>query len=227
MFGVYLCGGISGAHLNPAVTIALAAFRGFPWRKIPGYTLAQILGAFCGSVLVQANYHNLIDKFEGGYNVRTFGKATSTGALFFTQAQPYMSDIGAWCSEVFATAVLLAVILSLGDANNNPVPAGLNGLILMFLILAIGATLGTETAYCLNPARDLGPRIAAACFGYGREIWTYRNGYFFWTCWVATIFGALVGCFVYDLFIFAGPESPLNRPWGKKKQAQLEDVNAI
>jgi len=223
MFGVYIAGGISGAHLNPAVTISLAAFRGFPWRKVPGYALAQILGAFCGSVLIQSNYYALINQFEGGYAVRTFNQgATSTGALFFTAAQPYVTNINAWCNEVFATAVLLAVILCLGDANNNPAPAGMNGLILMFLILGIGATLGTQTAYCLNPARDLGPRIAAACFGYGKDIWTYRNGYFFWTCWVATIFGGLVGCFVYDFFLFAGPESPLNKPWGKKKQAQIE-----
>jgi glycerol uptake facilitator-like aquaporin len=62
---VYIAGGVSGAHLSPAVTTALAVFRGFPWRKVPGYFLAQLLGAMVGSIFIQANYKNLIDQFEG------------------------------------------------------------------------------------------------------------------------------------------------------------------
>jgi len=222
MFGVYAAGGISGAHLNPAVTICLAVWRGFPWRKVPGYAIGQLAGAFLGSILIQSNYYNLINEYEGGAGIRTFGGANSTGALFFTATQPYMTNVSAFFSEFFATAVLLGLILALGDANNNPAPAGMNGMILLWLIVGIGAALGTQTAYCLNPARDLGPRIAAACFGYGKEIWTYRNGYFAYVAIVAPICGAVFGGFFYDLFIFSGPESPLNRPWGKKKQQQIE-----
>lgn len=76
-----------------------------------------------------------------------------------------MSNIGCFFSEFFATAVLLCIILALGDANNNPVPAGMNGHTLLWLIVGIGAALGTQTAYCLNPARDWGPRIAASMYG--------------------------------------------------------------
>lgn len=220
MMGVYIAGGVSGAHLSPAVTIALATWRGFPWRKVPQYVLAQFLGACVGSCLIQGNYKNLIDTFEGGNHVRTFGLPTSTGSLFFTAAQPYMTNISAFFSEVFATAVLLAVILCLGDANNNPCPPGMNGLILMFLILGIGAALGTQTAYCLNPARDFGPRVAAAMYGYGGGIWTYRNHYWLWCAIIAPICGAVLGGFVYDLLVFQGPESPMNRPWGNKNRKQ-------
>ena len=99
MSGVYVAGGISGAHLNPAVTLGLATFRGFPWRKVPGYAAAQILGACVGSILIQANYWNLINQFEGGYGVRTFGEATSTGSLFFTAAQSYMSNISEYSTR--------------------------------------------------------------------------------------------------------------------------------
>jgi aquaglyceroporin related protein len=104
MCGVYTAGGISGAHLNPAVTLGLATFRGFPWRKVPGYAAAQILGACVGSLLIQANYWNLINQFEGGYGVRTFGEATSTGSLFFTAAQSYMSNISEY-RNVSATSL--------------------------------------------------------------------------------------------------------------------------
>jgi hypothetical protein len=113
-----------------------------------------------------------------------------------------MTNVSAFFSEFFATAVLLGLILALGDANNNPAPAGMNGMILLWLIVGIGAALGTQTAYCLNPARDLGPRIAAACFGYGKDIWTYRNGYFAYVAIVAPICGAVFGGFFYDLFCF-------------------------
>lgn len=118
---------------------------------------------------------------------------------------------GCFFAEVFPTAILLIVILAMGDANNNPVPAGMNGLILLFVIVGLGAALGTETAYCLNPARDLGPRIAAAVYGYPSTIWTYRHGYFFWTAILGPICGALFGCFTYDLLIFNGSVSPLNK----------------
>lgn len=224
MAGVYAAGGISGAHLSPAVTISLAAFRGFPWRKVPAYALAQILGACFGSCLIQGNYHALLNQFEGGYNLRTFGTPTSTATLFFTGPQPYMSNIGAFCSEVLATAVLLFLILSLGDANNNPAPAGMNGVILYLIIMGIGAALGTETAYCLNPARDLGPRIAAAMYGYPSTIWTDRNCYWIYVPIIATITGGLIGSFFYDAFIFSGAESPLNKPfslpWSSKKRQE-------
>lgn len=214
-FGVYICGGISGAHINPAVTLALAIFRGFPWKKVPGYVLAQILGACVGSCLIQGNYHNLLNQFEGGYNVRTYGLETSTATLFFTDTKPYMSNIGAFFSEVLATAVLLAIIMCIGDTNNNPAPPGMNGIFLLWAIVGIGATLGTQTAYCLNPARDIGPRIACSMFGYPGKIWSYRNCYWIYTPIIGTCFGALLGCFFYDLFIYTGTESPLNRVWGR------------
>lgn len=142
-------------------------------------------------------------------------------------SKPYMSSIGAFMSELLATAVLFGLILSLSDQNNNPVPAGMNGLILMWLIVGIGAALGTETAYCLNPARDLGPRIACAMFGFPSTIWTYKHCYWIYTPIVATICGALVGGFVYDLFIFSGPQSPLNRPLGRRRKGEKGQIQNV
>lgn len=78
-----------------------------------------------------------------------------------------------------------------------------------------------QTAYCLNPARDLGPRIACAMFGYPKEIWTTRHCYWIYVPIIATICGGILGGFVYDAFIFQGKESPLNKPWGRSKK-QIE-----
>jgi aquaglyceroporin related protein len=116
-----------------------------------------------------------------------------------------------------ATAVLIACIFCLGDKDNNPAPTGMNGMILLWLIVGIGAALGTQTAYCLNPARDLGPRIAAAMYGYPSSIWTYRHCYWIWTPIIACAVGGVFGGFVYDLFLYQGKDSPLNKPWGRKK----------
>lgn len=135
-----------------------------------------------------------------------------------------MSLVGGVFSEVLATAVLLCLILCLSDQANNPAPPGLNGLILCFLIIGIGAALGTETAYCLNPARDLGPRIACAMFGYPSTIWTYKRCYWIHTAIAGTTLGAVIGAFVYDLFIFSGPESPLNRPWRSRTKSSKPNV---
>lgn len=226
-FGIHACGGISGGHINPAVTISMAVFRKFPWRKVPGYALAQILGACVGSCLIQGNYHALLNQFEGGYNRRTYGHETSTATLFFTDAKPYMSNVGSFFSEFFATAVLLGMICAVTDSNNNPAPPGMNGVIVMFLIIGIGAALGTETAYCLNPARDLGPRIACAIFGYPSKIWTYRKAYWVYVPIIAPIFGGMLGCLVYDFFIYSGRDSPLNWAWGRKKATTEESPRQL
>jgi len=96
------------------------------------------------------------------------------------------------------------------------------------LIVGIGAALGTQTAYCLNPARDFGPRVACAIFGYPHQIWTNRHHYWVYTPIVGTIFGGLVGGFWYDFFLYQGEESPLNKPWpcfGRKKKRAIAHGN--
>jgi aquaglyceroporin related protein len=87
----------------------------------------------------------------------------------------YMSNVSAFFSEFLATAVLLIVVLAINDKKNMPAPPGLAPLVLFLLILGIGASLGMETAYAINPARDLGPRILTAMVGYGRQVFTFRK----------------------------------------------------
>ncbi|KAL0960971.1 hypothetical protein HGRIS_005968 [Hohenbuehelia grisea] len=207
--GVWVSGGISGGHINPAVTIALATWRGFPWKKVPAYIFAQLMGGIVGAALVYANYFHAIDIVEGieGY------RSLATAGLFSTYALDYLTAVSCFFSEVLATAVLLIVVLAIGDKKNCPPPAGLVPLVLFLLILGIGASLGMQTGYALNPARDLGPRILTAMVGYGGEVFTFRNHYWLWCPVLGPIVGAQLGTIFYDLFLFTGEESVINKPY--------------
>ncbi|EIW80890.1 aquaporin, partial [Coniophora puteana RWD-64-598 SS2] len=207
--GVWVAGGISGGHINPAVTITLATLRGFPWRKVPYYCFAQLMGALCGAGIIYANYYEAISAYEGGTNIRTVSK---TGSLFCTYAADYMTNVGAFFSEFMTSAIMMMCILSFSDKKNGPPPSGTAPISLFILILGVGLALGINTGYAINPARDLGPRIMTAMVGYGKGVFTFRNQYWLWCPVIAPICGCLTGGFVYDLLIFTGSESVVNTP---------------
>ncbi|KAJ7767505.1 aquaporin [Mycena maculata] len=206
--GVWVSGGISGGHINPAVTIMLATYRGFPWKKVPGYIIAQVFGGIVGAALVYANYIHAIDLYEGGRHIRTLG----TASLFSTYAADYMTSVSSFFSEFLATAVLCIMVLAINDKTNCPPPPGLAPLVLFLLILGIGASLGMETAYAINPARDLGPRILTAMVGYGKQVFDFRSQYWLWCPIIAPILGAQAGAIFYDAFLYTGDETPFNKP---------------
>ncbi|KAJ6782323.1 hypothetical protein PWT90_11111 [Aphanocladium album] len=217
MFGVYV-GGKSGGHLNPAVTLANCIFRGHPWRKLPVYALAQILGAMTGAAIIYGNYKSAIDQFEGGPGIRTVSGPNATAGVFCTYPAPFMTRTGMFFSEFLASSVLQFIIFALVDDDN--IGAGnLLPLALFFLIFAIGACLGWETGYAINLARDFGPRLVTYFLGYGTEVFS-AGGYYFWIPMVAPFMGTVFGGFLYDLFVYTGP-SPVNTPWlGLKRLAQ-------
>lgn len=179
MFGL-LVAGKSGGHLNPAVTFANCLYRGHPWRKLPIYALAQTLGAMTGAAIIYGNYRSAIDMYEGGPGIRTVTGPNATAGVFCTYPAPFMTRTGMFFSEFIASSVLQLVIFALTDANN------LSGgnltmlpLWLFFLIFGVGATLGWETGYAINLARDFGPRLVTYMIGYGHEVWS-AGGYYFW-----------------------------------------------
>ncbi|RDA94233.1 hypothetical protein CP533_0587 [Ophiocordyceps camponoti-saundersi (nom. inval.)] len=209
MFGVY-CAGKSGGHINPAVTMANCVFRGHPWRKLPVYAAAQVLGAMAGAFIVYGNYKSAIDHFEGGAGIRTVSGPNATAGIFCTYPAPFMTRTGMFFSEFVASSILQFVIFALVDAEN--LAAGpLLPLCLLFLIFGIGACFGWETGYAINLARDFGPRLVSYMLGYGSEVWS-AGGYYFWIPMVAPFMGTLTGGALYDLFIYTG-ESPINMPW--------------
>jgi aquaglyceroporin related protein, other eukaryote len=181
MLGFYTSG-ISGGHLNPAVTLANCVFRKFPWRKFPIYWFAQTLGAFCASGVVYANYKSAVDIFEGGPNKRTVPgySPNATAGIFCTYPAAFMTRTGMFFSEFIASTILMFMIYVLKDDGN--LGAGpLMPLGLLFVIFGIGACFGWETGYAINFARDFGPRLMSYFLGYGVNVWKAGH-YYFWVC---------------------------------------------
>lgn len=181
MLGVFVARK-SGGHLNPAVTLANCMYRRCPWYKFPIYTLAQVLGAMMGAIVVYANYVSAIDFLEGGPGIRTVDvdSATSTAGVFSTYPVPFLSAYGQFFSEFLSSAIMMFCVFSLVDAGlGNMLP-----LFLLFLIFGIGASFGWETGYAMNMARDFGPRLFCYFIGYGDAVFQAGSAYF-WVCYLS------------------------------------------
>jgi len=191
---VYVSGGVSGGHLNPAVTIAAAAFRGFPWSKVLPFIVAQTAGAFMASAIVFTGYHDAIAHFDGG--VRQVTGPMGTAGIFATYPQPWLSTLGGLIDQIVGTALLVGVVLAITDQRNTAPPKNLAPVVVGLLVLLIGATYGLNAGYAINPARDFGPRLFTAVAGWGGGVFTAGNGWW-WVPIVGPILGGLVGGFVY------------------------------
>jgi glycerol uptake facilitator protein len=197
--GVYTAGRMTGAHLNPAVTIALAAFRGFSWRKVLPYSVAQFLGAFLAALVVRWNYTEALHKVDPGLTIKTQG-------VFSTLPGNGVADLGVhmwggFRDQIIGTAILMMVILAITDLRNTSPAANLAPLIVGLLVVGIGMAWGTNAGYAINPARDFGPRLASFFTGYGGAFKDQFGDVYFWVPIVAPIIGALVGAFLYDLLV--------------------------
>jgi glycerol uptake facilitator protein len=205
-FGVYVAGGISGAHINPAVTLAFAARRGFPWRKVPGYIAAQIVGAFLGALLVYIVYKGAIDSYERANEItRGDPDSVTTFSIFATFPAEYLGNwVGPFIDQVVGTAFLVAFVFAVVDELNQPPKANLAPVVIGFVVVAIGLSFGANAGYAINPARDLGPRLFAGLAGWGEVAipGNYANvGGYLWIPIVGPLVGGLIGAYVYDLGI--------------------------
>lgn len=193
MLGIYVSGAISGAHLNPAVTIALAATRRFSWSKVGPYILGQVLGAFVAAGILYFVYQGALNANAGT------DFAANVGGVFYTSPKAFVGTFGAFGDEFLGTALLVGLILAITDARNQPVQSNLNPMIIGFLIVAIGASFGLNTGYAINPARDFGPRLWVALVTGGASF--SANNYYFWIPIVAPILGGVAGGFIFDYTI--------------------------
>ena len=199
MMGCYVSAGVTGAHLNPAVTLALAVHRKFPWGKVLPYSLAQIAGAFVASAVVYLTYREALTAFDGG--VRQVAGAQGTAGIWATYPQQFLSTFpGGVIDQVVGTALLVAVIFGITDSRNSPAPAGLAPVVVGLLVVLIGATFGFNSGYAINPARDFGPRLFTFVAGWGSEVFRAGNSWW-WVPVVAPCIGGIAGGWMYDAFI--------------------------
>jgi len=190
--GVYVAGKISGAHLNPAVTLTVAVFRGFSWVKVVPYMLAQTLGAFCASALVFWNYHPQFMKVDPGLD--------HTAGVFTTfPAFPDLPSAGL-LDQTIGTAILLFLIFALIDNRNQPPQANLTPVLIGLIVVGIGMSFGGMHGYVINPARDFGPRLFTVVAGFKNNGLT-DGGYIFWVPIVGPLVGGLIGGAAYDMGI--------------------------
>jgi glycerol uptake facilitator protein len=184
--GIYAAGRVSGAHLNPAVTLALLLTGDVPLQVVPGYIAAQFAGAFAGAVLVWLTYWPHWELTDDA----------STKLAVFCCAPAVRSTIPNLISEVIGTMMLVVGILFIGA---NEFSEGLNPLVVGGLIVAIGLSLGGPTGFAINPARDLAPRIAHFILpipGKGSSDWSYS-----WIPVVGPILGGLLGAWIFQTFL--------------------------
>ncbi|MEU0935372.1 MIP/aquaporin family protein [Embleya sp. NPDC005971] len=209
-FGVYIAARTSGAHLNPAVSVALAAFRGFPWQKVAPYVLAQTAGAFVAALLVRWNYTEVLAKADPGHTIKTqsvFSTLPGNGTF-------PVSEWGALRDQIIGTAILLLVIMALTDVLNTAPKANLGGLLTGLLVVAIGMAFGTDAGYAINPARDFGPRLASFLTGYDGAWRDQYGNLYFWVPIVGPLIGGLIGAALYRVLI--APFLPLGeQPAGR------------
>ncbi|MEH1059351.1 MIP/aquaporin family protein [Micromonospora sp. CPCC 206171] len=192
--GVYVAGRISGAHLNPAVTVALAVFKGFSWRKVMPYALAQTAGAFVAALIIRWNYSEVLSRFDPGLTSKSQG-------VFSTLPGAGVTEWGALRDQIIGTAILLFLVLAVTDARNS-LPAGnLAPLIVGLIVVAIGMAFAVNAGYAINPARDFGPRLASFLTGY-ETAFQDTSGYpYFWVPIVGPLVGGVIGAGLYELII--------------------------
>jgi aquaglyceroporin related protein len=206
MAGIYVGGGVSGAHMSPWISFSFSVFRGFPWKMCLIYSIAQILAGFAAGALAWFIYRDGIRHVDPGLT------DSLTGMAFYSVPQTYVSITTAFFNNFVSAAMYVCVVFAIGDDSNTPPAPGMSALIFGLLTYLLCITMGYN-GLGISPARDLGPRFIAWWVGYGSE--TFSTGWWAYGPLFAGLSGSLVGAFAYDAFIFSGGESPVNYNWPK------------
>lgn len=201
MVAVYVAGGVSGAHINPAVTFAMAVKRDFPWSKVLPYIIVQILGAFVGAAAVYLTYRDGLVS-AGVPNVWCTGPgstlaAATWGAAGASESVGAYSTLTALFTEIFGTMVLLLGIVGWGDTAGDK-GGFLGAFIVGMVVVMVGLTLGGPSGYAINPARDFGPRLLGTLVGT-KGLW--EDWYWLIAPIIGPLIGGPLGIILYDVFI--------------------------
>ncbi|HUA49372.1 MAG TPA: MIP/aquaporin family protein [Solirubrobacteraceae bacterium] len=215
-FAVYTVGGVTGAHINPAITLGAAIRKQLPWGKVPGYWIAQVVGCFVGAALVYLVYVNAIDNFnivghcgtvlKGCVPIKRGSPASvATYSTFATFPALYFHTVwGPLIDQVVGTFFLALFVWAVTDEYGLAVGANLTPWIVGMIVMAVGISFGANAGYAINPARDFGPRIFAWIAGWGKVAFPgdYVNiSNYFWVPIVGPLIGAALASFFYDSFI--------------------------
>ncbi|MCG3884501.1 aquaporin [Photobacterium leiognathi] len=196
---IYCTAGISGAHLNPAITIAFATNTGFSKKKIIPYIVAQTLGAFIAAGLVYYMYFEALTIYEDKYEiVRGISTGLDTASVFTTYAKPYVTTEVAFIVELTITAILTFCILAINDDKNGTPNGAIGPLLIGVVIAIIGGSVGPLTGFAMNPARDIGPKMFLYLNDWGTVVFTgNRTIPYFLVPLLAPVVGAVIGGWAY------------------------------
>jgi glycerol uptake facilitator protein len=211
---IYLTASLSGAHLNPAVTVAFAVWSGFPWRKVPRYILAQFAGAFMASITLYAVYHGVLRSYELSHHIVRGAPGSEATAMIFGEffpnpggqpltetARAMVSMPTAFLVESLGTGILMLVIFGSVDERNTSRPQILTAATIGLTVTILISLLGPLTMAAFNPARDLAPRLFSSMAGWGRVPFDV-NGYGWLTVYIlGPILGAVLGGGVYRIWL--------------------------
>ena len=231
VMGIYVAGGITGAHLNPAVTLGLAVRRKFPWNKVLPYMGAELVGAIFGALIVYMVYGPAIQAWDlAAKTVPAAGNALASYSIFATFPAPYFhgSVVGPLVDQIVGTAFLLILVLAITDGRNLAPAGNMGPWLVGAAVGAIGMSFGPNAGYAINPARDFGPRFVAWLFGWGKVAFpgTYSAGAFhfsnyFWIPIVGPLVGGVIGVLLYDYFIGDVLASRLKKGEGEPPQGRV------
>ncbi|KAG6606530.1 putative aquaporin [Phytophthora cinnamomi] len=188
LFGIHIAGGVSGSHLNPAITTTAALFGMFPWKKVPTYVAVQTLASYLAALWVYVLYRPLLNVVDP--------ERQTTQAIFATYPNEYVSNFVAFLTEMFATALLVGGIFAVLDQHNRPASPFSAPSAVALLVVGIGMAFSVNTGCAINPARDFGPRLMMLTAGWGSHVFTL-NHYYFWVPIVGPTVGGALGGLVY------------------------------
>lgn len=197
---IYVTGSISGTHGNPAVTLSLALFRGFPWKKVLPYSIAQVIGGFVGAAIVYLLYAPVIDHFNAAHQLTR--EAGGAAGVFFTHPGLAITPMHALLDQIVLTAFLMLGIFAITEKYNEMAPGANSGALMIGLLVAtIGASMGYLEAWALNPARDFGPRLFTFFAGWGHAALPSPGNYW-WIPIVGPLIGGVIGGGTYQWLIY-------------------------
>jgi glycerol uptake facilitator protein len=211
---IYATGAVSGTHINPAITVAMAVWRDFPKKKVAPYIGSQILGGFCGSLLLYALFHGVIAHFEAANGIvrgqpgsqlsaMVFGEYFPNPAIFGTGPEAFrqVSHLTAMLAEAVGTAFLVSFVFALTEPRNPEAPRFMVPLFIGLTVSIIISIIAPLTQAALNPARDFGPRLVALLFGWGHIAIPGPRAGFFTVYILAPIIGGIAGAGLYQTFV--------------------------